>query len=138
INSTSGTVQFTSSGQFTAGVVAAVGAGNSTVSAAANLVNTAQYNATSAAFATGGPPATLGAGDTFTLSNGTNTANISLVTGDTVATAVNKINAALQTAHITNVSAVATGDGTAISFQGTSNFSITDTSAASGGASKLF
>jgi flagellin len=60
------------------------------------------------------------------------------VTGDTVATAVTKINAALQTAKITNVSAVATGDGTAISFQGTSNFSVTDTSAANGGTSKLF
>lgn len=138
INSTTGTVQFTSSGQFTAGVVAAVGGGNGTVSAAANLVNTAQYNVTSAAFATGGPPPTLGAADTFTLSNGTDTANVSLVTGDTVATAVTKINAALQTAKITNVSAVATGDGTAISFQGTSNFSVTDTSAANGGTSKLF
>jgi flagellin len=51
---------------------------------------------------------------------------------------VTKINAALQTAHITDVSAVATGDGTGISFQGSANFSIVDTTAAAASSSTLF
>jgi flagellin len=137
INATTGTVQFTSSNAFTVG--AAVGtAGTSTTTGADNAVNTSQYNVSSAAFATGGPPPTLGGGDTFTLSNGTNTANVTLLTADTVATSVTKINAALSAAGITNVSALATGDGTHISFESPSNFSIVDTSAAAGGASPLF
>lgn len=135
INSTSGTVQFTSSGAFTAGVVAPT-AGTSTVTAAATLVNTAQYNVQSAAFS--GTGTTLSAADKFTLSNGADSANISLASGATVAGAVTTINAALQAAHITNVSAVATGDGTGISFQGSSNFSIVDTTAAAASSSTLF
>jgi len=139
INATNGTVQFTSAGPFTAGVAAKVGAGNSTVTAAADLVNTSQYNVQTTAAAYGGAaPGSLTANDTFTLSDGKNTANISLTAGDTVAADVNTINAALQTAGITDVNAVVTGDGAGISFQGTVNFSLVDTSAASGGASPLF
>ena len=139
INATNGTVQFTSAGAFTTGVAAKVGTGTSTVTAAANLVNTSQYNVQTTAAAYGGAtPGSLTATDTFTLSDGKNSANISLTAADTVAADVNAINSALQTAHITDVSAVATGDGTGISFQGTVNFSLVDTSAATGGASALF
>jgi flagellin len=137
INATTGLVQFTSSGAFTVGAAAAT-AGTSTTTGADNAVNTSQYNVTSGAFATGGPPPTLSGADTFTLSNGTDTANVSLLGTDTVATSVNKINAALATAGITNVSALATGDGTHISFQSAANFSVVDTTAAAGGASPLF
>jgi flagellin len=136
INASNGTIQFTGAGQFTTGVAAKSGAGTSTVTAAANLVNTAQYNVTSATFS--GAGTTLSANDSFTLSDGTNTANISLASGATVAGAVTSINSALQAAGIHDVSAVSTGDNTAISFQGTANFSLVDTSAVSGGASALF
>ncbi len=135
INTTDGTVQFTSSGAFTVGVAAPT-AGTSTVTAAANAVNPSQYNVQSAAFS--GAGTTLSGADTFTLSDAEGTANVSLGAGATVAGAVNTINTALQAAGITGVSALATGDGTAISFQGSSNFNLVDTTSAAGGASPLF
>jgi flagellin len=135
INATNGTVQFASSGAFTVGVAAPT-AGTSTVTAAADAVNVAQYNVQSAAFSGAGN--TLSGADTFTLSNGTDTADISLASGTTVAAAVNTINAKLQAAGITDVSALATGDGTGISFQGASSFSVVDTTAGNGTASPLF
>jgi flagellar hook-associated protein 3 FlgL len=135
INATNGTVQFTSSGAFTVGVAAAT-AGTSTVTAPANAVNVAQFNVQSAAFS--GAGTTLSGADTFTISDGTNTANVSLGGGVTVATAVTSINTALKAAGITDVSALATGDGTAVSLQGAKNFTVVDTTAAAGGASPLF
>ncbi len=119
INTTTGTVQFTSSTGFTAGVAAAVGGGNSTVTAAATAVNTSQYNLTHAY--------TVGTGtESFTLSDGTHNAAISLVATDTLAAAVSSINSQLVSAGITDVSALETGDNsTGISFQGASNFSVT-------------
>ncbi len=135
LNATDGTVQFTSAGAFTVGVAAPT-AGTSTVTAAAATLNTAQYNLQSAAFSGGGN--TLSGADTFTLSDGTHTANITLAGGATVAGAVTSINSALQAAGITGVSALATGDGTGISIQGSSSFVVVDTTSASGGASPLF
>lgn len=135
INSTSGAVQFTSSGPFTVGVAAAT-AGNSTVTALATAVNTAEYNVQSAAFS--GPGNTLSGADTFTLSNGTFSANVTVPAGSTVAAAVTTINSALQAAGITDVSALATGDGTAVSLQGANNFTVVDTTSAAGGPSPLF
>lgn len=135
INTTNGTVQFTSSGPFTVGVTAAT-AGNSTVTAPATAVNTAQFNVQSAAFS--GPGNTLSTADTFTLTDGKNTADISLGAGTTVAAAVTTINAQLQAAGITDVSALPTGDGTAISLQGASTFTVVDTTSAAGGPSPLF
>jgi len=135
INATDGTVQFTSSGAFTVGVAAPT-AGTSTVTVPAIAVNPAQFNVQSAAFS--GAGTTLSGADTFTLSDGTNTANISLAPGATVAGAVSTINTALRAAGITGVSALASGDGTAISFQGAKNFTVVDTTAAAGGASPLF
>lgn len=134
IDSSSGDVQFSSSGAFTAGVGAAT-AGHSTATGGP-IVNTAQYNVTSATFS--GTGTTLSAADTFTLSNGTDSANISLASGATVAGAVTTINAALRAANITNVTAIATGNAGAISFQSTSNFSIVDTTAAAASSSPLF
>jgi flagellar hook-associated protein 3 FlgL len=135
INATNGTVQFSSSGAFTVGVAAPT-AGTSTVTAAADAVNVAQYNVQTAAFSGAGN--TLSGADTFTLSNGTDTADISLASGTSVAAAVNTINAKLQAAGITNVSALATGDGTGISLQGASGFSVVDTTSGNGTASPLF
>ena len=135
INAANGTVQFTSSGAFTVGVAAAT-AGISTVTAPASAVNSAQFNVQSAAFSGAGN--TLSGADTFTLSDGNNSANISLASGATVAGAVTTINTALRAAGITGVSALATGDGTGISFQGAKNFTVVDTTAAAGGASPLF
>ena len=135
INATNGTIQFTSPGAFTVGVAAAT-AGTPTVTAPGSAVNTAQFSVQSAAFS--GAGTTLSGADSFTLGDGTSTANISLASGATVAGAVSTINTALRAAGITNVSALATGDGTAISFQGAKNFSLVDTTAAAGGASPLF
>jgi flagellar hook-associated protein 3 FlgL len=135
INTSNGTVQFASSGAFTVGVAAPT-AGTSTVTAAANTVNTSQFNVRTAAFSGAGN--TLSGADTFTLSDGKNTADVSLASGLTVAAAVNTINTTLQAAGITTVSALATGDGTAISLQGASSFVAVDTSAGAGGPSPLF
>lgn len=135
ISASTGAVQFASSGAFTVGVAAPT-AGTSTVTAAATALNTSQYNVQSAAFSGAGN--TLNGADTFTLSDGKNTANVSLASGVPVGAAVNTINTALQAAGITGVSALATGDGTAISFQGASSFVVVDTTAAAGGASPLF
>jgi flagellin len=138
INATTGLVNFTSSDAFTVGTAAAT-AGTSTTTGADNAVNTSQYNVqTTAGAYAGGPPVVLTGNDTFTLSNGTHSANVSLATGDTVATDVNTINATLAAAGITNVSALANGAGTGISFQGSVNFSLVDTTNAAGGASPLF
>ena len=128
---TNGDVQFTSTGAFTADV-AAPSAGNATA-ATGSIVNTSEFNIQSAAnFTVAGPPNTLAHADKFTISSGANSANVSLTTADTVASSVNKINAALQAAGITNVSAVAFNNGTQVSIQGTSNFSVVDTGSASG------
>jgi flagellar hook-associated protein 3 FlgL len=135
INATDGTVQFTSSGAFTVGVTAPT-AGTSTVTAAASAVNPEQFNVQSAPFS--GAGTTLSGADSFTVSDGTNSANINLASGVTVASAVTTINTALQAAGITGVSALATGDGTGISLQGAQNFTVVDTTAAAGGASPLF
>lgn len=135
INATSGAVEFASSEPFTVGVAAPT-AGTSTVTAAATAVNTTDYNVQSAAFSGAGN--TLSGADTFTVTDGTNTANISLASGATVAGAVTTINAALQAAGINGVSALATGDGTGISIQGGLSFAVVDTTSASGGASPLF
>ncbi len=123
INSSNGTVQFTSSGQFTAGVAAAVGGGTSTVTAAATLVNTSQYNLTSNFTA-------VSAGtEKFTISDGTHTANISLTSANagSLSAAVQTINASLTAAGMSDVSALETGDNTTgISLQGAANFSVTE------------
>ena len=140
VDAATGLVQFTGAGAFTAAVGAAT-AGNSTATTGgANgiAVNTSQYNVTSAAFATGGPPPTMSGADTFTLSVGKLSANVSLTGADTVATSVAKINSALQIAGITGVTALASGAGTAFTIQGTAGFTLVDTTAAAGGASPAF
>ena len=140
VNATTGLVQFTSSGAFTAGAAAATAGSTTVTTGGANgfAVNTSQYNVTSATFATGGPPPTLSGADTFTISNGAHKADVSLTGADTVASSVTKINSALQAAGITGVVALASGKGTEFTIQGTANFSVVDTTAASGGASPAF
>jgi len=132
VNATNGDVQFTSSGAFSADVAAPSVLGASTA-ATGSIVNTSEYNVQSLAnFTVAGPPNKLAHADTFTISEGTNSANVTLATTDTVASSVNKINTALQAAGITNVAAVAYNNGTQVSIQGTSNFSVVDTGSASG------
>ena len=139
INATDGTLQFTSAGAFTVGDGGAVGGGTATNNGAATSVNTSQYNLQTVAGAYGnGPAYALSNADTFTISDGKNSADISLAQNDTVSADVNTINSQLVSAGITDVSAVSLGDGSGISFQGTANFTLVDTSAAAGGASPLF
>jgi hypothetical protein len=64
INSTNGTVQFSSSGAFTVGAAAAT-AGTDTVTAAGNAVNTSQYNLQADPNAYQGATDQLSAADTF-------------------------------------------------------------------------
>lgn len=135
INATSGAVQFTSSGAFAIGVAAAT-AGTSTVTAAATSVNTSQYNLTQAFTAFDGGANS----ETFTLSDASHSANItlsSIANAGSVSAAVNTINAALQAANIKDVSALATGDGAGITFQGAANFSVVE-SASTAGTGSLF
>jgi flagellin len=121
INATDGTLQYTSSAAFAIGVAAAT-AGTSTVTAAATSVNTSQYNLTHAY------AAALTGTESFTIGDGTHSAAITLdsTTGLTLTSAVNSINAQLKAAGVTSVSALATGDNTGISFQGASNFNVTE------------
>ncbi|MGA2183788.1 MAG: flagellin [Bryobacteraceae bacterium] len=126
INATNGTVQFTGAGAFTVGAAAATG--GTTTATAGTAVNTAQYNLTHAftAFAAGTGTATS---ETFTVSDAKYSANVTLssaANAGSVALAVGTINAALKAAGITDVSALASGDGTGISFQGTANFNLTE------------
>lgn len=125
INATNGTVQYTSAGAFAIGVTAAT-AGTDTVTAAATAVNTSQYNLTHAY------TAALTGTENFTVGDGTHSAAITLdaVTGLTLTSAVNSINAQLKAAGVTGVSALATGDNTGISFQGAANFNVTEYTAA--------
>jgi len=133
INATNGDVQFTSTGAFSADVAAPTAGG--ATAATGSVVNTSEYNVQSAAsYTVAGPPNTLAAADTFTISSGANHADVSLTTADTVASSVNAINAALQAAGITNVAAVAYNNGTQVSIQGSADFSVVDTTAASGTA----
>jgi flagellin len=122
INSSNGTVQFSSAGAFTAGVATAT-AGTSTATAAATLVNTAQNNLTNAF-------TNVSAGtEKFTISDGTHSATISLTSlnAGSLGAAVQTINTDLQSAGITDVSALETGDNsTGISLQGSANFNVTE------------
>ena len=99
------------------------------MTAAATAVNTSQYNLTHAFTAV-----TAGS-ESFTIGDGTHSAAITLstVTGATLTSAVNSINAQLKAAGVTGVSALATGDNTGISFQSASNFNATEYTAATGG-----
>lgn len=138
INSTDGTVQFTSSAAFTAGVGGETG-GTGTVTGAATLVNsTGQYNKTQS-FTNFVDNGTGGAApiETFTLSDSGHSATITLSAGvaGTLNDAVTFINQQLRAASISDVTALATGDNsTGISFQGAANFSIVESAytAASG------
>ena len=128
-DATGGQVEFTGAGSFTVGVGAAT-AGTATATAASTGVNTAQYNLTPA-----GQVYTNGTDEAFTISDGTNTVNVTLVgAADDTATAVAAdINSQLRgAAHpITDVTALVDGAGTGVSLQSTNNFTVTETAASS-------
>jgi flagellin len=128
INSTDGTVQFASSGAFTAAVAAAT-AGTDTQTAPAKLANTSQNNLTNTFADVSGNKS-----EQFTISDGTHTADVTLdtTTGASQGAAVTAINSALASANITDVSALAYGT-TGISLQGSANFSVTEYQLASTG-----
>jgi flagellin len=125
VDATNGRVQFTGADAFTVGVGAA-SAGNATATNASTAVNTAQYNLSPA-----GQVYTAGTNEQFTVSDGTNTVNLTLAgAGDTTAAAVAAdINAQLRGAGtpITGVTALVNGDGASVSFQSASNFTVTET-----------
>ena len=127
-NSTNGNLQFAGDVAFTASVGFET-AGNPTATGNGTLVNTSEYNLTQnfTPFFDMGGTNTAGA-ENFTISDGTDTANISLtdLNAYSLAAAVAAINTALQGAGITDVSAISNGLGTGISFQGAANFSVVE------------
>jgi flagellin len=140
-NSTTGNLQFAGDVAFTASVGTAT-AGTAASTNGGLLVNTSEYNLTQnfTAFAAGTGTA---AAENFTISNGTDTANVALTAANasTLSAAISYINAQLTTAGITDVSAVSNGGGNGISFQGSSNFAVVEsgyTAGANGGSGALF
>jgi flagellin len=118
----SGATAFTVEAQAVAG-----GSGTAIATSGTPVVNTANYNATSTTFAgfTGTDT------ESFTVQNGSKSVNINLsaTNAPDIATAVQNINTSLSG---TGVYAVQSADGTKISFQSASAFSINETAAPSG------
>ncbi len=106
------------------------GSGTAFATAGTPVVNTANYNATSGTFNNFTGTDT----ENFTIQNGTKSVNIALTATNApdIATAVQNINSSLSG---TGVFAVQSADGTKISFQSTSAFSINETTAPTGAGS---
>jgi flagellin len=125
---TDGNLQLSGATAFTVEANAVTGgSGTAFGTAATPVVNTANYNASSATFAafTGSDT------ESFTIQNGTKSVNINLTATNApdIATAVQNINSSLSGS---GVFAVQSADGSKISFQSTSAFSINETAAPSG------
>ena len=140
-DATNGNLQFSGSVAFSA-TVGSASAGTAAATAAGTLVNTSEYNATQAftAFTAGTGSAPT---ENFTISDGAHAANVSLTGANagTLSSAVAAINTALTAAGIHDVVAIANGDSSGISFQGSANFSLVEsgfTAGASGGAGSLY
>jgi flagellin len=106
------------------------GSGTAFATSGTPVVNTANYNAQSGAFA-----AFTGTDEEkFTIQNGSKSVNIDLTAANAgdIATTVQTLNTALSGS---GVFAVQSADGTAVSFQSSSTFSINETSYASSGGS---
>jgi len=133
INATDGTMQFQSSGAFTAGETAGTAGTSTTTAGAEVLVNTAtQYHTATQAFTAISANST--AVEVFTLSDAKNQATLTLSGSNatTLAGAVSYINSQLNTAGIKDVVALVDGANAGISFQGTANFSIVESSYTAG------
>ena len=133
-NSDNGNLQFSGAVAFSAYAAAATGG-----TAAANTgyaVNTSDYNVTQAftAFTSGSTNAE--AAENFTVSDANKTASIALTTSNagTVSAAVSYINSQLQAAGVTDVYALAANNGSDITLQGASNFSVVETGSTAAGA----
>ena len=125
---TDGSLQLSGATAFTVEAQAVTGgSGTAFATSGTPVVNTANYNATSTTFAgfTGSDT------ESFTIQNGSKAVNINLTATNApdIATAVQNINTSLSG---TGVFAVQSADGTAISFQSSSAFSINETAGASG------
>ena len=106
------------------------GSGTAIATSGTPVVNTANYNAQSGTFA-----AFTGTDEEqFTIQNGTKSVNIDLTAANAgdIATTVQTLNTALSGS---GVFAVQSADGTKVSFQSSSTFSINETSYASSGGS---
>jgi flagellin len=116
-----GTVQFGGSTPFS---VTTTAAGTGPISATGTAVNTADYNLTSTTFAT-----IVGTNETFTVQNAGGSYNVSLSAAQTATTAstLTAINNQLAGSGILAVQAP---DGTDISFQSSSAFSVNETALA--------
>jgi flagellin len=118
-----GTLQFGGSTAFSV-TTTGPASGGITTTGAGTAVNTANYNVTSSAFA-----AVVGTSEAFTVQNAGGSYNVSLtaVTGATTSSALTAINNQLSGSGILAVQAP---DGTDISFQSSSAFSVNETALA--------
>lgn len=99
----------------------------STTTAAADLIATNNSTATnSGVYSVAGAASYTGAAETLTFQNGQGTATVALTAGDTLASALSKINA--QTASL-GIYAVTNSAGTGISIQSVNNFTASTTAA---------
>jgi flagellin len=116
---------------------------NSIAAATTSVVNTAQYNLTTAGVVGTFSAATVGDHETFTVSDGTNKAVVTLdstnASGTSATVIANAINAFLKagtamsgtgtggSGHAVAVTAIASANDTKISFQSSANFSVDET-----------
>jgi flagellin len=114
-----GQISFGGGTAFTVGAGSVTGGGNAVSSTGASATNGGVYSVAGAA-------TYAGANETLTFQSGQGTVNVALTSGDTVDTAVAKINAKTSSLGVYAVKNVA---GTGISIQSTSNFSASSTAA---------
>ena len=131
--SSAGTLQFGGATAFTESAAAASG-GNGVTTGTGTAVNSANYSITSGTFASFAAGGGTAATENFTIQNGGNSYNIALTSAnaDTLTNTLATLNTALSGSGITAVKAA---NGTDISLQSTSAFSVNETAftAGSGG-----
>jgi flagellin len=131
---TSGELTFSSPQGFSVSVSDSAGTGLATSLAnpLTNIINTSLNNSTINYVAadingTTGTVGTTGVSTTYAITEGTTTATINLGTGLSDSAALQSINQQLQSAGITDLTAVATGTTGQYSLQGATNYTVTQT-----------
>ena len=116
-----------SNGQLSFGGADAYTVSTTTADVTDQIATTASTATNGGVYSTAGEATYAGAAETLTFQNGSGTANVALTVGDTLTSALAKINA--QTASL-GIYAVENSAGTGISFQSAANFTASTTAAA--------
>ena len=131
-----GKLAFSSPGAFSVSIADATagstGLGASNATGVTNAINTALNNSTINYVAadingTTGTVGTTGVSTTYAITEGTTTATVNLAAGLSDSAALQSINSQLQSAGITDLSAVSTGTTGAFSLQGASTYTVSQT-----------